>query len=258
MIKLTPQNLSVEELTKIWSVFFQTSYRISTAYQVTVILLESKLTPKPSLPVSKRQLRVFPIKQPTINAISPQMLEYDPAAQVTITGKNLMGDKVVVQFDDQQQTITDKSKLSETQITAPVPAGLSAGVKQVRVLELFLFDSADQGHPGYVSNVASFVLYPKITSLTKQVQQGGTLTVQFQPGAAKGQTINVLVGDYVLLATLPVDPASYPLSAVSVTVPVSVAAGSYPVRLRVDGADSQPPTGRKPNNPSNPMMQAKP
>lgn len=37
-IKLSPQALSLEELTKLWSSFFHASYRISVAYQATVVL----------------------------------------------------------------------------------------------------------------------------------------------------------------------------------------------------------------------------
>jgi len=240
-IKLIPQAMSLEELTKLWTVFFQTSYRISTAYQASVVLLESKLKPKPSLPVSKRLLRVFPIKQPIIDTVTPQTLEYDANAQLTINGKNLMGDKVIVLIDNQEVPITQKANLSENQITSSLPATVSAGVKQVQVEQLFLFDSNDTGHSGYVSNVSAFVLAPKINSLTKQLKVGEILTVQFSPGLIKDQTVNVLVGDYVLPVDLPTDPASYPIAAVSVKIPTSVKPGAYMVRLRVDGADSQPP-----------------
>ena len=55
LVKLNFQHISLEEITKLWSSFFhQTNYRISVAYQATVILLDSKQQqPKPTLPGTK-------------------------------------------------------------------------------------------------------------------------------------------------------------------------------------------------------------
>ncbi len=41
LVKFTPMALSLEELSKLWSVFFQTSYALSIAYQGSVVLIES-------------------------------------------------------------------------------------------------------------------------------------------------------------------------------------------------------------------------
>jgi hypothetical protein len=238
-IKLSPQALSLEELTKLWSSFFQASYRISVAYQATVVLLESKLEPKPSLPVSKRLLRVFPLRQPVIESIDPQILEFDSNAKLAIKGKNLVGDKVLVRFDDSEVTISDPKDLSESQISTAIPSDLAAGVKRVRVIHKFLFGPSDVGHKGYESNVAAFVLAPKVVSLVPQsVNQNETLTIGFEPAITLGQKVNVLIGDYVLIADLPSEESSFPLNTLVVKIPQNVAPGSYAVRLRVDGADS--------------------
>ena len=39
-VRITPQPLSVDELSKLWTAF-QTHFRISAAYQVSVVLIES-------------------------------------------------------------------------------------------------------------------------------------------------------------------------------------------------------------------------
>lgn len=52
-IRITPQPLSLDELTKLWSTF-QTPYRISTVYQVSVVLIESSRPTKTPLPVRRR------------------------------------------------------------------------------------------------------------------------------------------------------------------------------------------------------------
>src|SRR5690606_16023724 len=53
-IKFTPLTLSLEELSKLWSVFFQAPYALSVAYQGTVVLIESEESPHSPLPVLRR------------------------------------------------------------------------------------------------------------------------------------------------------------------------------------------------------------
>ena len=42
LVRITPVGLSLEELSKLWSVFFQTGYSLSVAYQVSPIQIESE------------------------------------------------------------------------------------------------------------------------------------------------------------------------------------------------------------------------
>ena len=57
-IRFSPLSLSLEELSKLWSIFFQTPYVLSTAYRASVVLIEEELTPVTPLPVQKRQVFV--------------------------------------------------------------------------------------------------------------------------------------------------------------------------------------------------------
>jgi hypothetical protein len=52
-IRITPQPLSLDELSKLWMIF-QTGYRISAGYQVSVVLIDSKRAKKTPLPVLQR------------------------------------------------------------------------------------------------------------------------------------------------------------------------------------------------------------
>ena len=49
-IKFTPLPLNLEELSKLWSVFFQTPYSLSISYQGSVVLIESDVSPSEALP----------------------------------------------------------------------------------------------------------------------------------------------------------------------------------------------------------------
>ena len=53
-VKLTPDSLSLDELSKLWSVFMQTPYALSVIYRATVVLIESDESAALALPVLKR------------------------------------------------------------------------------------------------------------------------------------------------------------------------------------------------------------
>lgn len=239
-LKISLQALSTEELTKLWSSFFQTGYRLSVAYHVSMVLLESTLEPVPSVPVSKRQLRVVSLKQPVIERIEPQIMTYNPMKRLIIKGHNLSSDKVLVRIDDKEITIEDKD-LSENQLSLLIPEDTLAGVKPVQVIQKILFNpDAKEERKGYISNVAAFVLAPQLLSVNRENR---VLTLSFEPGIDVCQKVYALIGDYVIPADLPVPSlvCVYPLKTLSVTIPERIFEnldGIYPVRLRVDKADS--------------------
>ena len=240
-LKISLQSLTIEELTKLWSSFFQTGYRLSVAYHVSVVLLESSLELTPSLPVSKRQLHVIPINQPIIEKIEPQMMTYDPQKRLTINGRHLNSDKVFVRISDKDIEIKDAKYLSENSISLIIPEDTSAGVKQVQIIQKLFFENDKTGHKGHTSNIAAFVLTPNLNTVTPtSLTSGEALTLNFEPGIAENQKVNVLIGDYVVTVNLP--PASptviYPLKTLTITIPSHIITGTYPVRLRVNNAES--------------------
>ena len=89
-VRFSPLSLSLEELSKLWSVFFQTPYALSAAYRASVVLIEEELTPVVPQPVLERQLFVVPFQHPLIENLDPQILA--AGATLTIKGQNLRGD----------------------------------------------------------------------------------------------------------------------------------------------------------------------
>lgn len=53
LINITRQPITVDEMSKLWTTF-QTDYRISVAYQVSVVLIESRRMAQPALPILRR------------------------------------------------------------------------------------------------------------------------------------------------------------------------------------------------------------
>jgi hypothetical protein len=236
-IKLTLQPMNLEELSKLWSSFFQTNYRISVAYQATMVLLESRLQPRPALPVRERLLYTLPFRRPVIERVEPQVIERNAGAKVTITGRNLKAAGVRINFDDISM-VPNPDDVSDTRISAEVPLSLAAGIKQVQVVHPAMLGLPATEHRGYESNTAAFILSPRITSpqpLT--AKPGGSLTIAFEPPVTPRQKVVVLLGD----ATIPVPPraeGSAPVGNVTIKVPDDFAEGKFLLRLRVSGAES--------------------
>src|SRR5215472_1860357 len=68
-IRFTPTSLSLEEFSKLWSVFFQIEYTLSVAYQASIVLLESDDVPGDAPPVQARNLYVVPFRWPSIDRV---------------------------------------------------------------------------------------------------------------------------------------------------------------------------------------------
>ncbi|MET0494526.1 MAG: DUF4255 domain-containing protein [Actinoplanes sp.] len=60
VVRMSMLPLSVEDLTRLWSTLFQSPYRLSLAYQATVVVLEGAVHPATPLPVSERTITVTP------------------------------------------------------------------------------------------------------------------------------------------------------------------------------------------------------
>ncbi len=60
LVKMSPTPMSLEELSKLWSVMLQTPYLLSVTYTATVVLIEADVTPRAVLPVRSRNLTVTP------------------------------------------------------------------------------------------------------------------------------------------------------------------------------------------------------
>ncbi len=235
-IRLMFQPMNLEDLSKLWSTFFQTNYRISVAYEATVVLLESKLQPKPALPVRERLLYTAPFRQPVIEAVEPQVVQSKAGTKISISGRNLRAKGVKVNFEG-TEVAPNPADISDEKITVEIPK-IGAGIKQVQVIHPLMLGSPEKEHAGYESNTAAFVLSPRIiSSPSGKLKPGEDLSVSFEPAATPRQKMAVLVGDF----TIPVPPRqenSAPISKLTVKLPSEITNGKYLLRLRISGAES--------------------
>ena len=171
LIKLTLEQMSAEEISKLWTAF-QTRYRPSAAYQASVVLIESRRPTKSSLPVRARNLYVRTFRQPVIDEIRSQASPADPivAAQpilpgyrLVLLGTQLRGEDTLVKAGN-LDVFPLEEDMTSSRIIVPLPAGLPAGVHGVQVVHRTLMGAPPEPHLGIESNVCAFVLRPEITA----------------------------------------------------------------------------------------------
>ncbi|MBE7169315.1 MAG: DUF4255 domain-containing protein [Williamsia sp.] len=261
-IKITPESLNTEELSRLWTAF-GAKYRPNAAYKVTVVLIESKKSTRPSLPVQERKIYVVPFKQPVIEKIASQHTPGGPFLlngkilwndRLVLQGNQLRGDVVIVNIDG-TEIVPAANEITDSQITIGLP-GLQAGIHGLQVVHKMLMGSPPLPHQGVSSNVEAFVLSPHIEALHPENVQGtggaprsADVHLSIKPGLRAGQRVILLLNEFpapVLTTPLsysfqgpPIILLSPPLAIEDIVVPVSgIRAGTYLVRIRVDGAES--------------------
>lgn len=254
LVKFTPLPLSLEELSKLWSVFFQTHYSLSIAYQGTVVLIESEDSTQGALPVSARNIYVVPFRHPLIEEVRSQAADQPiiSTSSIVITGKRLRGDVTIVSVGGVEVTPAS-ADVSDTQIIVALPAGLHAGAQGLQVIQPRLMGTPPTQHRGVESNLAAFVLHPTIN---KKIDGNPDITValpnvtvNLSPQVGKTQRARLLLNEFNPPAdraaraysfdSAPHNRTTDPDETNTLTFPIAgVTAGDYLVRVQVDGADS--------------------
>lgn len=248
-VRITHQPLSVDEMSKLWTTF-QTNYRISVAYQVSVVLIESAREVRVPLPVLTPEIAVQPYLTPPFPALSSlQLPKSKPSAvlgeTITFEGFNLDGDTVEARFKHPrlEEAIVvpalaggTRSKVSVT-IPASEPNKWATGVYAVSLL------IKRGGERDRVTNSVPFVLGTEITSqLPMTVARiGGDATVEItcSPQVLTEQSALLLLSSDDA-RQVPADERLVKTDQLRFVIresPVNTADGFF-VRLRIDGIDS--------------------
>jgi len=245
LVKLTPLPLSLEELSKLWSVFFQTQYALSMAYQATVVLIEGEETPRTALPVLEREIFVVPFRHPTIERIRSQAGENEPIvanSTLVIEGKQLRGE--VTQIRIGGSDVMTLQNVSDTQIIFPLaslqPTGsLRAGVQAVQIVQPMMMGRPPVPHIGVESNVFAVVVRPTITTI--QLPDQTHITIGVDPTIGKTQRVLLLLNEITTQApqayTFIAEPRNADVNTLTILIS-GVKAGDYFVRVQIDGAES--------------------
>lgn len=253
-IRFTPLPQNIDEMSKLWTAF-QTNYRVSSAYEATVVLIDSQAPSRASLPVLKRGAQdqgVFSSVS-AVPALSALALPHQQTAarlgdDIVLSGSQLTTANALIRFSslrlDAPVDMTPVPgsmpgtlgiHLADPSQDPDAPSRWAPGIYTVGLL------LQPPGLPAIMSNELPLALAPAI-SVNPLIASAGTinLTIDCLPRVRDGQRVLLLFGDQLVAPSSINNPGDLQQpTSISFSV-ANVVKGTYTVRLRVDGADSIP------------------
>lgn len=244
-VKFSLSSLPLDDLSKLWSVFFQVPYRLSAVYDAGVVLVEADEPVRRPIPVRAPGVDAALIRRPVLESVDGgRPVTGDPAITLELTGRNLRATTTFIAFDGEPGVPVSPEGNTRILVPATVATLLAAGVHGVQVLHEVPLGDPPVPHRAVESNVLPFVLRPAITATVS----GTDVEVNLVPSVRPGQRVRLLLdevtdppppGQDLRSVTLepaddgtpgPWDTRTFDASAVG--------AGEYLVRVQVDGAES--------------------
>ncbi len=266
-VKFTPLALSLEDLSKLWSVFFQTPYALSVVYKGTVVLIESEESARTPLPVLRRGeqdrgIKILPGPFPLLDTACYGMRDDRiltarppsfPAAQlglaVIIRGSNL-GGSVFLRFRHSRQELVSELEVTaenrspgELKVVLPEPAtGTTQTDWAPGVYTVTAVKPSATGGDDITSNALPVALAPIIAAIEPNMpiqtdlEGTATITITCQPRVRTGQQVVLLLAGREIAGEI--DPGNADKVVFTITNAPKVTDAL--VRLRVDGIESMP------------------
>ena len=263
LVRLTPVNFNLEELSKLWSFLLKIDYVLSVAYRASVVLITTDDPPPPlPLPVLAANIYSLPFRQPVIDNIAPMAGDgplIRPGSEIALHGRNFVltqssdgglitATTLVLIGGTPQATLT----LTPTDITLALSPGLAAGAQAAQVTQSLVLGAPPVPHQqGFQSDVMPFVLHPVIQQGSPGVYK---IVVHPDSGSPPGDAVIVTVSPIVqpgqrallelLQAAAPVAAHLFDAGVINTATDTlvfevsGVGPGDYLVRVRIDGAES--------------------
>jgi hypothetical protein len=255
-VRVIQHHLSIEELSKLWTIF-QTGYRLTTAYHVSVVLIDSPAPVIAPLPVLQRGPMTpygtdtgvildpsLTPPVPTLSAVSAPA--HQPSARIgsgtalgdvlTLSGARLSGTVVLAELKHATLSARNlinvpNSQVTDSQITLQLPgAPTDQALWPAGPWSLSLLVDGKPSNPVY------FTIAPRIAPASAPASGGDiTVIVAVSPAVWPDQRVSLLFDDAEVRAPASTSPG--PINTLSFTVK-RPAPGAHRVRLRVDGVDS--------------------
>ncbi|MGA9365503.1 MAG: DUF4255 domain-containing protein [Bacteroidota bacterium] len=267
-VKFTPLAVSLEELSKLWSVFFQTPYALSVAYQGTVVLIQSEEAVQHALPVLRRGqtdrgvdtlLGPFPLLESVYFGMPQDGIQQPrppslPTAQLglalIVAGRNLWGESVVMRFSHSKLALTQElpvavTDLSTTELKVLLPSPGSGSSQEDWAPGLYMVTAVDKQSGSSrerSSNGLPVALSPIIsaiepgTTIPRDAQGTATIIITCQPRVRNQQQAVLLVAGKEVVGKINQDNPDKLIFIIE----RAPAAAAELIRLRVDGIESLP------------------
>ena len=153
-IRFTLQPLDIENLHRIWSLFYTVPYALSVVYTGSTILLDADLAPSRAPPARLAVVSARAELPPTIQSLSPPVVVFGAGANLTVHGDSLLTGTARLRFG----AIDVDAVRQAGGLGATLPTGLRAGINPVRVV----IGGPEEPLPALESAEALFVLAPRV------------------------------------------------------------------------------------------------
>ncbi len=237
LVRITPEVLTMDDLSKLWTAF-QARYRTTAAYQASVVLIQPTQPTRSALPVQTRNILVEPFAAPVIDSVPTAALAVGET--LVVQGRNFLGDDpnaTKLMFGGAAGVAPDA--VHGTTVTLALPATLQAGTCLVQVSRDVDFGVPTDPHAGFQSNGATFTLLPTLVSPPATAVRGHALTLTLSPAVGRDQAVTAFFGDQGVAADPRAPDAPDTSATVTFSIPSALAAGTWTLRVRVDGAETR-------------------
>ena len=253
-VRFAPMGLSTEDLSKIWSIFFQTPYSLSLAYQGSAVMIESRNIPRRALPVREPRFGITPEK-PLISRVT----SYDPLTKVwqstedrlilanskiALNGSRLQGNNILVRIggvDAIPQAVNDSQIILD--LSTISNSSLRSGVQGIQVVK-----RNEQENRISESNVFPLVIFPTLQKIVveainplDEAQYTVRISLETQPTIGKNQRLSLILNsttgarEHEYIFKIP--PLETDTNRL-ITEISPISSGEYLARLQVDGVES--------------------
>jgi Pvc16 N-terminal domain len=263
-IVISPLDMTVEDLSKTWSVFFQAPYLLSIAYKVTAVIIDGEETGKRALPVRDRSYKGilpfahYPILEQVVSQVGPlEPILHNSA--LLIRGRQLKSPQTMIRIGSVECIVEPEAYLSDTQLVFALDsmstANLRAGVQDLQVIHRRQEgDRIQQAE----SNVLPFVLRPRIQSIDVEHRSGRgndlrsvTVSMLLDLPVGMNQRVVLLLNEWstdnpkTYAFKVPIRQMDSDQLVLTID---EVHPSEYLVRVQIDGADSLLEVDSKPDS----------
>lgn len=260
-VRIQPISLNLDEISKLWSVFFQVPYALSVAYRCSVVIVEADATGTSALPVTRPVIAPVPLGGPRIQAIEAVdgaafPIVWGGTARLRGSGLGALGLGLRVGARD---VVMAEAKVGPDAIELPLsPAAFGGGELPAGIHGVRTVLPPAPGAPAHLertSDAAPLVLRPTLSLPQNALQTdpapanapvSGSLKVSFSPKAEKGQEVRLLLderiadaGQSYVLTPEAIAEAAFPAQTLTFEFK-DVKRATYLMRAQVDGVESAP------------------
>ncbi|WP_439603125.1 DUF4255 domain-containing protein [Devosia sp.] len=249
-VRIHPAHLSFEEMSKLWSVLFQTPYILSLVYTCSPVLIETSTPLSSGPPVTSVNTAVFVLGGPVVLGVEAAAGATAPVlwgGTLVVRGHSLDRHGMTLRIGGRDAAL-GTARVSADRIELELVAANFDGEELPAgplVLETVL--PAPPGSPSHLERItdrATFLLRPEI-KLAASAAAGSKLTVAVTPKLAPGQMPRLVLNGQSPAAAGSLQIGPEPINAGAPTASLKfplkdVPKGSYYAQLLVEGTASAP------------------